>query len=89
MEKRLKKGDHITLISKEDLLKVLEKRNFCGEDKWRKIISESIGGTSGIVDSIEDKWAFDYFYFRPDGKEDTYSIPYQAVDFNKEIVSRN
>ena len=82
---RLEKGDKITIIPVEEFFKVLQMRNFCTNDETRRRVAEEIGGKEGIVESIEDKYAFDYFYFLPNAKEHykLYSIPWESVDFEK------
>lgn len=83
--RRLEKGDSIKLLSVPELMGVLQMRNFCTDDETRREVANLIGGKKGVVWSIEDKWAFDYFYFLPDGNEphQRYSIPYESVDFNQ------
>lgn len=79
--------DQIQLLPVLQLYQLLKLRNFCSDDETRQRVADAIGSSRGTVDSIEDKYAFDYFYFKPEGKTETYSIPYQAVDFNQAIVN--
>ena len=82
MKTMLEQGDKIKIIPTEQLFELLKIRNFCSDDETRKRVSDAIGGKEGIVKSIEQKWAFDYFYFLPNGEDRSYSIPYQSVDFS-------
>jgi len=81
MRTMLEQGDKVKILPTPQLMKVLQMRNFCTDDVTRQKVADEIGGKEGIVQSIEQKWAFDYFYFLPSGEERNYSIPYQAVDF--------
>jgi hypothetical protein len=77
----LEQGDKVKIIPTPQLMELLQKRNFCSDDETRKRVSDEIGGKEGIVKTIEQKWAFDYFYFLPNGSDKHYSIPYESVDF--------
>ncbi len=82
MRIKLDTGDKITLIPSDQLLKLFEQRNFFRTNiEHRKEVADKIGGQDGIVDHIETKYAFDYFFFKMDN-ERTYSIPYESVDFD-------
>lgn len=82
---KLTKGDIVKMLPVEELFKILKQRNFCTNDETRKWVSEAIGGKKGIVESIEDRYAFDYFYFEiSDGTN--YSVPYEAVDPYEPII---
>lgn len=81
----LKKGDRVKLINQEQLFELFERKSFFTED-YRKEASEKLAGKEGVVKSIEDKYAFNYFFFLPDGEDHSYSIPYHAVDF-KSVTS--
>ena len=84
MRTMLEKGDRVKILPTPEVMKVLQMRNFCIDDVTRQKVADEIGGKEGIVQSIEQKWAFDFFYFLPDGEEkNNYSIPYQSVDFGK------
>lgn len=80
MEKKLQQGDNVKMLQTEDLMKVLQNRNFCTDDETRQKVADKIGGKEGVVKSIEDRYAFDYFYFLPNGSERAYSVPYQSID---------
>lgn len=82
--KHLRQGEKIKLLPPDQLMKVLQNRNFCSNDETRQRVANSIGGKWGIVESIEDKYAFDYFFFLPIGEIINYSIPYGSVDFASE-----
>jgi len=79
----LERGDKVKMLPTPQLMKVLQIRNFCFDDEMREKVANEIGGKEGIVQSIEDKYAFDYFFFLPSGEERNYSIPYHAVDFGQ------
>ncbi len=87
MSKELYKGDKVTLLDSEALMKVLQKRKFSLNDSNRRRIADELGGREGFVDSIEEKYSHDYFFFRFEGGSYNYSIPYEAVDFSKKINS--
>lgn len=80
----LQKGDKVTLMPAAPLLRIFIGRNFFRSDDDRIKFAGDLGGKTGTVTSIEEKYAFDYFYFLPDGNEphQTYSIPYESVDFS-------
>ncbi len=78
----LETGDKVKILPTSQLFDVLKMRDFCLDDETRHQVANEIGGKEGIVQSIEVKYAFDYFFFLPDGSKENYSIPYQAVDFN-------
>lgn len=80
----LERGDKVTMHSAEVLLRIFQTRNFFLTEEDRLKFAEDLGGKTGTVSSIEEKWQFDYFYFLPDGNEphQTYSLPYESVDFN-------
>ncbi len=73
----MKTGDKVTIISKDDLFNILKTRNFCLNDKYRELVSKEIGGTTGIVHSIEEKYSNDYFFYMYN--DETYSIPVQSI----------
>jgi len=75
----LNTGDKIELLPVEELFKVLQMRNFCFDDETRQKVADEIGGSQGIVQSIEQKYQFDYFFYLKDGDITNYSIPYQVV----------
>lgn len=62
---------------------------FSASDESRQEIAENLGEKEGIVESIEYKYAFDYFYFLPDGEKTNWSIPYQAVDLFASIPKKD
>ena len=76
----LQQGDKVKLLPTPQLAELFERRRFFS-DLFRQEAAEKLGGKEGIVNSIEDKYAFDYFFFLPNGETNTWSIPYQAVDF--------
>lgn len=80
MKRKLKKGDLVKMLPAPELFKVLKDRNFCTNDATRKYVADTIGGKKGVVSCIEDRYAYDYFFFLPSEDRDEYSVPYQAVD---------
>ncbi len=83
MKVRLEKNDRVKMLPAPELFDILKSRNFCYDDATRQKIADEIGGKNGVVQKIEDKYAFDYFYFLPDGNEShqNYSMPYESVKF--------
>ena len=79
MKTKLKKGDRVQLLPAEKLLDVFNQRKFFGEG-FREEAAGILGSAVGTVDGIEDKYAFDYFFFLPEGKTANWSVPYEAVD---------
>lgn len=79
MKIMLEKGDKVKLLPAEQLMEVFQKRNFFKNDETRQEFANKIGGKAGVVSDIEEKYAFDYFYFMPDGFLEVYSIPYQSI----------
>lgn len=79
MKTKLQKGDRVQLLPAEELLEIFNQRKFFGED-FREEAAGILGSAEGTVDSIEDKYRFDYFFFLPDGKTANWSVPYEAVD---------
>jgi hypothetical protein len=81
MKIMLEKGDRVKLLPTEQLMEVLQRKNFCFDDETRQRIANEIGGKEGVVSEIEEKYAFDYFYFTPDKSISilSYSIPYQSI----------
>jgi hypothetical protein len=82
MAQKLNKGDAVKLLPELKLLELFVRRNFFSSLALREEFAALLGGKSGVVESIEDKYQFDYFYFMPNGTSDRYSIPYQSVDFS-------
>ena len=80
MRTRLEQGDRVKLLPTPQLAELFERKRFFS-DEFRQKAAEQLGGKEGTVNSIEDKYSFDYFFFLPNGETDTWSIPYQAVDF--------
>lgn len=78
MKQMLEKGDRVKLLPADQLKGLFDARGFFSID-FREKAAEFLGGKEGIVESIEQKYAFDYFFFLPDGEKQTWSIPYQAV----------
>lgn len=78
MEK-LVKGQKVQLKPVDELFEVFKRRGFFRNDELRKKFANEIGGRIGVVHNIEDKYAFDYFFFQLEETGDTYSIPYQSV----------
>ena len=76
--RKLKVGDKVKLLPPEELLEIFNSRKFFSED--RETAAGLLGNAEGTVDDIEDKYAYDYFFFLPDGKTANWSIPYEAVD---------
>lgn len=79
---KLKNGDVIKLFPSPQLKEVFEERVFFTSD-FREEASNKLGGKRGIVERIESKYQFDYFFFLPEGENVSWSIPYQAVDFTE------
>jgi hypothetical protein len=79
MKIMLEKGDRVKLLPAEQLMEVFQRRNFFADNEIRQRFANQIGGKEGVVEIIEEKYAFDYFYFRPDDTMETYSIPYQSI----------
>lgn len=74
------------MLPEQDLFNVLCQRNFFTSDN-RPGLARQLGGKYGMVTNIEDKYAFDYFFFAADAAPDqTFTIPYEAVDFNVRLV---
>lgn len=88
MRFRLEKGDKVTMYPAAVLLRIFQARNFFLTDDDRIKFAGDLGGVTGTVTSIEEKYASDYFFFLPDGNEshNTYSMPYESVDFNHKPV---
>lgn len=80
MKIALQPGDKIKLLPTPQLLELFEQRQFFS-GVFRQEAAEKLGGKEGIVTSIEEKYQFDYFGFSKFGETITWSIPYQAVDF--------
>jgi hypothetical protein len=78
MKEMLEKGDRVKLLSTPQLKELFENRGFFSSD-FRQKAAETLGDKEGVVESIEEKYAFDYFFFLPDGQKQSWSIPYQAV----------
>lgn len=84
MRVALEQGDKIQLLPQNQLLEVFRRRNFFLNDETRIEFAEKLGGKRGTVMKIEDRYQFDYFYFKLDNSDDhSYSIPYGSVDFDK------
>ena len=81
MRIKLKKGDKVSLLPTQQLFQLFEQRNFFSSD-FRQKAAEVLGKKDGVVSSIEDKYAFDYFLFLPNGETISWSVPYKAVNFN-------
>jgi hypothetical protein len=81
MAQKLNKGDTVTLLPYKELFTVLTERNFFA-DSLKRPLAMGLGGTKGTVEKIEEKYQYDYFYYLPEGHTESYSIPYQAVDFS-------
>ncbi len=79
MKNKLQTGDRVEILPIPELSTVLQNRRFCSDDETRQRVADKIGDTKGIVYSIEEKYAFDHFYYQPDGSEERFSIPYQSV----------
>lgn len=76
---KLRRGQYVQLKTSDELLEIFNSRNFFSDDSTRKRIVKDIGGKTGIVEFIEDKYAYDYFFFKIPETGDTYSIPYESV----------
>lgn len=83
--KIIRTGDKVKLFPANELFQILKMRNFCFDDETRQKVANEIGGKTGTVKSVEEKYQYDYFFFVPDVNEsdDSYSIPYQAIDWSK------
>lgn len=86
MKLQLENGDKVKLLPQPQLLELFQRRNFFSQE-FRQEASEKLSEKEGVVDSIESKYAFDYFFFKENGCSNNWSIPYQAVDFSN--VSQN
>lgn len=87
MRIELEKGDKVIMLPTDQLLDLFRWRNFFLSDENRIKIAADLGGKTGIVTSIEEKYRSDYFYFLPDSNElhNTYCMPYESVDFQTSI----
>lgn len=83
---QLETGDKVKLLPQPQLLELFQRRNFFSEE-FRQEASEKLSEKEGVVDSIESKYAFDYFFFKENGNTSNWSIPYQAVDFSSVSVN--
>ncbi len=79
MKQRLQRGDKVKLMPEKELFELFERRNFFSKD-FRQAAAEKLASTTGVVDSIEEKYAHDYFFYLPDGESSTWPIPVQAVN---------
>lgn len=76
-------GQKVKIVPIEECFKILQYRNFCTDDETRTRIANEIGGKTGYIDSIEEKYSNDYFFFKLDEPVDiynSYSIPVQVVE---------
>lgn len=84
----LNNNDRVMLFPPQECFNIICQRKFCSNDETRIIVANAIGGKTGTVTKVEDKWRFDYFYFTPDQEgvipSKEYSIPYECVKFKIE-----
>lgn len=79
MKAKFKKGDLVTLKPADQLLDIFNKRNFFTKIH-RAGIAVELGGKTGTVHNIEEKYQFDYFYFKHKKETDVWSIPYESIN---------
>lgn len=75
----MKPGMPVKILPQKELMLVLDGRNFFTE-KFRKDAAKKLGGTTGKVDDIDERYARDYFFYAPEWGGPTWSIPVEAVD---------
>ena len=84
MRHALQTGDKVKMLPEKELLELFERRNFFSKE-FRPDAARQLSGTTGTVDSIEQKYANDYFFYRPEGAANTWSVPVQAVDYDESM----
>lgn len=86
MRVALNKGDRVILLPTPKLFEVFKNRNFFLNDETRQEYANDLGSKEGNVDNIEQKYMFDYFFFKLKDEDGSYSIPYESVDFKETMI---
>lgn len=71
-------NDQVKLLSALELLMLFMLEQFFIDDDTRKEVANEIGGTTGIVESIEEKSQFDHFLFKAKNGL-SYKIPTDSI----------
>ena len=80
----LNTNDKVKLLPAKELFDVFQIRKFFSDVETRQKFADKLGDSTGIVESIEEKYQFDYFFYLKDGDISPYSIPSQSVYINME-----
>lgn len=88
MEFNLESGKRVILQSSERLFVIFTKNNFF-EEKLRERFAKNIGGKTGVVGRVDNKYG--YFSFTPDDSYggNSYSIPFESIDMKATVFSTN
>ena len=72
-------GDKIKLKPQRDLIRIFDATNWFFREN-RTFFSVQLSNVTGTVTKVDTK--YNYFYFQPEGKENTYTLEVGAIEEN-------